>query len=144
MYSKRYLSAGSPTKELKSFIDPKKLREIDFFFRGSIKYNRNTIKFHREKLFNDLKTKLYKKNFVSVIGRNVFYKKKISNFIKKAQGKLSNSEYLKIQNNVKIKSELGNMMADEFFFDLNTKKLKINSFNDNNIKANIKIDEKRF
>ena len=84
------------------FIDPKKLREIDFFFRGSIKYNRNTIKFHREKLFNDLKTKLYKKNFVSVIGRNVFYKKKISNFIKKAQGKLSNSEYLKIQNNSKI------------------------------------------
>jgi len=36
------------------------------------------------------------------------------------------------------------MSADEFFFDLNSKKLKINSYNDNNIKAKIKIDEKRF
>ncbi len=84
------------------FIEPEKLREIDFFFRGSIKYNRNTIKFHREKLFNDLKTKLRTKNFVSVIGRNVFYKNRISDFIRKAQGRLSNREYFKIQNNSKI------------------------------------------
>ena len=84
------------------FTHPEKVREIDFFFRGSIKYNRDTIKFHREKLLNDLKTKLCKKKFVSVIGSNVFYKNEISSFIKKAQGKLSNSEYLKIQNNSKI------------------------------------------
>ena len=84
------------------FIEPEKLREIDFFFRGSINYNRNTIKFHREKLLNDLKNKLRKKNFISVIGSNVFYKNRISDFIKKAEGKLSNSEYLKIQNNSKI------------------------------------------
>lgn len=57
----------------------------------------------------------------------------------------SNSgNYLKIQNNIKIESNFGNMSADEFFFDLNTKKLKINSYNDNNIKAKIKINEKRF
>ena len=67
------------------------------------------------------------------------------NILEAESAEYSNSgNYLKIQDNVKIKSELGNMMADEFFFDLNTKKLKINSFNDNNIKANIKIDEKRF
>ena len=41
-----------------NFTKPEKFREIDFFFRGSIKYDRNTIKFHREKLFNELKTKL--------------------------------------------------------------------------------------
>ena len=67
------------------------------------------------------------------------------NTLEAESAEYSNSgNYLKIKDNVKIKSELGNMMADEFFFDLNTKKLKINSFNDNNIKANIKIDEKRF
>ncbi len=85
-----------------NFVEPDKSREIDFFFRGSIKYNRNTIKFHREKLFNDLNEKLKKLDYVSVIGKNVFYKKSISSFIKKAQGKLSNNEYLKIQNSAKI------------------------------------------
>ena len=84
------------------FIEPEKFREIDFFFRGSIKYERNTIKFHREKLFNELKSKLNEKNYVSIIGNNVFHKNAISPFIKKAKGKLSNSEYMKIQNNSKI------------------------------------------
>tara|TARA_B100000963_G_C22595517_1_gene657649 strand:+ start:168 stop:1334 length:1167 start_codon:yes stop_codon:yes gene_type:complete len=85
-----------------NFVEPEKFREIDFFFRGSIKYNRNTIKFHREKLFNDLKAKLCKLNYVSVIGTNIFHKNSISAFIKKAKGKLSNTDYLKIQNNTKI------------------------------------------
>ena len=85
-----------------NFIKPEKFREIDFFFRGSTKYDRNTIKFHREKLFNDLKMKLHKKNFVSVIGTNIFHKNSISTFIKKAKGRLSNKQYLKIQNNSKI------------------------------------------
>ena len=84
------------------FIKPEKAREIDFFFRGSIKYERNTIKFHREKLFNELKIKLSKKNYVSIIGNNVFHNNAISTFIKKAKGELSNSDYLKIQNNSKI------------------------------------------
>ena len=57
----------------------------------------------------------------------------------------SNSgNYLKINNSVKVKSDLGNVFADELFFDLQNKKLNINSFENNNIKANIKIDEKRF
>ena len=85
-----------------NFVKPEKFREIDFFFRGSVKYNRNTVKFHREKLFDDLKTKLSKKNYVSVIGKNVFHKNSISEFIKKAKGRLSNSEYKKIQNSSKI------------------------------------------
>jgi len=85
-----------------SFVKPEKFREIDFFFRGSIKYDRNTVKFHREKLFNDLNTKLSKKNYVSIIGNNVFHKNSISAFIKKAKGRLSNSDYLKIQNSSKI------------------------------------------
>ena len=85
-----------------NFTEPEKFREIDFFFRGSIKYERNTIKFHREKLFNELKSKLNEKNYVSIIGNNVFHKNAISPFIKKAKGKLSNSEYMKIQNNSKI------------------------------------------
>ncbi len=85
-----------------NFTKPEKFREIDFFFRGSLKYDRNTIKFHREKLFNDLKTKLSKKNYVSIVGTNIFYKNSISDFIKKAQGRLSNNEYSKIQNNAKI------------------------------------------
>ena len=85
-----------------NFVKPEKFREIDFFFRGSIKYDRNTIKFHREKLFDELKTKLNTKNYVSIIGNNIFHKNVISAFIKKAKGKLSNSDYLKIQNNSKI------------------------------------------
>ena len=85
-----------------NFIKPEKFREIDFFFRGSIKYDRNTVKFHREKLYNDLKKKLGKKNYVSVIGNNVFHKNSISSFIKKAKGRLSNSEYKKVQNSSKI------------------------------------------
>ena len=85
-----------------NFVKPEKFREIDFFFRGSVKYDRNTIKFHREKLFDDLKTKLSKKNYVSVIGNNVFHKNSISKFIKKAKGRLSNSEYQKVQNSSKI------------------------------------------
>ena len=57
----------------------------------------------------------------------------------------SNSgNYLKIKNSVKVKSDLGNISADELHFDLKSKKLNINSFENNNIKANIKIDEKRF
>ena len=57
----------------------------------------------------------------------------------------SNSgNYLKIKNSVKVKSDLGNISADELYFDLKSKKLNINSFENNNIKANIKIDEKRF
>jgi len=67
------------------------------------------------------------------------------NILQAEKAEYSNSgNYLKIQNNIKIESNFGNMSADEFFFDLNSKKLKINSYNDNNIKAKIKIDEKRF
>lgn len=67
------------------------------------------------------------------------------NLLEAENAEYSKSEnYLKILNNVNIKSNYGNILADELFFDLNNKKLDINSFKDNNIKANIRINEKRF
>ena len=57
----------------------------------------------------------------------------------------SNSgNYLLIENNVKVNSDMGNISADKLFFDLKMQKLNIGSFENNNINANIKINEKRF
>ena len=52
--------------------------------------------------------------------------------------------YLLIKNNVKVNSDMGNIDADKLFFDLKMQKLNIGSFQNNNINANIKINEKRF
>ena len=57
----------------------------------------------------------------------------------------SNSgNYLLIKNNVKVNSDMGSINADKLFFDLKMQKLDIGSFENNNINANIKINEKRF
>ena len=68
-----------------------------------------------------------------------------NNWLTADNAEYSNSgNYLLIKNNVKAKSDMGNINADKLFFDLKIQKLDIGSFEDNNINANIKIDEKRF
>ena len=67
------------------------------------------------------------------------------NWLKADDAEYSNSgNYLLIKNNVKVNSDMGNIRADKLFFDLKMQKLNIGSFENNNINANIKIDEKRF
>tara|TARA_B100001248_G_scaffold260365_1_gene248388 strand:+ start:1019 stop:1627 length:609 start_codon:yes stop_codon:yes gene_type:complete len=57
----------------------------------------------------------------------------------------SNAEYsnskgfLTISDNVKIEDLKGTMVADKLNFDINKKKLEIESFNNNNINANINL-----
>lgn len=67
------------------------------------------------------------------------------NWLKADDAEYSNSgNYLLIKNNVKVNSDMGNIRADKLFFDLKMQKLNIGSFENNNINANIKINEKRF
>ena len=67
------------------------------------------------------------------------------NWLKADDAEYSNSgNYLLIRNNVKVNSDMGNINADKLFFDLKMQKLNIGSFENNNINANIKINEKRF
>ena len=57
----------------------------------------------------------------------------------------SNSEsYLSISGNVKIKDIRGEIFTDNLFFDLKKQTVDIKSSNENNVKANIKINEKKF
>jgi len=68
-----------------------------------------------------------------------------NDWLKADNAEYSNSgNYLLIENNVKVNSNLGNISADKLFFDLKMQKLNIGSFGNNNINANIKINEKRF
>ena len=56
----------------------------------------------------------------------------------------SNSEsFLIISDKVKIKDIKGTMLADKLFFDIKNKKLKIASFNNNKINANINLKWKK-
>ena len=52
--------------------------------------------------------------------------------------------FLQISESVKINSDMGKLSADKLYFDLKKQKLDISSFNNDNVKANITIDEKRF
>ncbi len=57
----------------------------------------------------------------------------------------SNSEsYLSISGNVKIKDIRGEISTDNLFFDLKKQTVDIKSSNENNVKANIKVNEKKF
>ena len=68
-----------------------------------------------------------------------------NDWLKADNAEYSNSgNYLLIENNVKVNSDMGNIRADKLFFDLKMQKLNIGSFGNNNINANIKINEKRF
>lgn len=68
-----------------------------------------------------------------------------NNWLKADDAEYSNSgNYLLIKNNVEVNSDMGNINADKLFFDLKMQKLNIGSFENNNINANIKINEKRF
>ena len=68
-----------------------------------------------------------------------------NDWLKADNAEYSNSgNYLLIENNVKINSDMGNISADKLFFDLKKQKLDIGSFQNNNINANIKVNEKRF
>lgn len=57
----------------------------------------------------------------------------------------SNSEsFLNVSGDVKIKDIRGEIFADDLFFDLNNHTVDIKSTSKNNVKANIKLDEKKF
>ncbi len=57
----------------------------------------------------------------------------------------SNTEnYLSIYENVRINDIRGNLIADKLLFDINKQNLAITSFNDGKVKANVKLNEKRF
>ena len=57
----------------------------------------------------------------------------------------SNSEsYLSISGDVKIKDIRGEIFADNLFFDLKNQTVDIKSSSKNNVKANIKVNEKKF
>ena len=57
----------------------------------------------------------------------------------------SNSEsYLSISGDVKIKDIRGEIFTDNLFFDLKKQTVDIKSSNENNVKTNIKVNEKKF
>ena len=67
------------------------------------------------------------------------------NSLKAKSAEYSNSGgFLQISESVKINSDMGKLSADKLYFDLEKQKLDISSFNNDNVKANITIDEKRF
>ena len=64
-------------------------------------------------------------------------------FAEKAE--YSNSKnYLSIYDNVRVDDIQGNLIADKLLFDITKQKLKISSFNNGKINANVKLNEKRF
>jgi lipopolysaccharide assembly outer membrane protein LptD (OstA) len=64
-------------------------------------------------------------------------------FAQKAQYSNSKS-FLIISENVIINDIKGTVKADQLFFDIKKNQLKIESFNDGKINANIKLNEKKF
>ena len=77
-----------------NFQDPSKKKIIDFFFRGSLNYERKTINFHRELLIKKLKT-VQKRLKLNGVSRNDFFNEDNLNnktFLK-ANGRLSLKEY---------------------------------------------------
>tara|TARA_B100001939_G_C16751082_1_gene534003 strand:- start:72 stop:686 length:615 start_codon:yes stop_codon:yes gene_type:complete len=71
--------------------------------------------------------------------------KHISHKLKADQAEYLNSKgELIISKNVEIDSPEGNLIADELLFDVENQILKIHSFNENKINANITNNEKRF
>lgn len=71
--------------------------------------------------------------------------KHVSHKLKADQAEYLNSKgELIISKNVEIDSPEGNLIADELLFDVENQILKIHSFNQNKINANITKNEKRF
>ncbi len=74
----------------------------------------------------------------------IFSEKVVANY-ENSKMYASNAEYsnskgfLTISDNVKIEDLKGTMVADKLNFDINKKKLEIESFNNNNINANINL-----
>ena len=70
----------------KNFVSINSQKDIDFFFRGSVNYNLNTIKFHRQRFVENLNSILSKKKSTSIINKEIYGKNSSLNFIKKAKG----------------------------------------------------------
>ena len=86
----------------KNFVSINSQKDIDFFFRGSVNYNLNTIKFHRQRFVENLNSILSKKKSTSIINKEIYGKNSSLNFIKKAKGFLSDKDYKKIQDCSKV------------------------------------------
>ena len=96
-------------------------------------------------LYVTSKTGIYNNQTLDMKFENKVFMTYNDNWLKADDAEYSNSgNYLLIKNNVKVNSDMGNIRADKLFFDLKMQKLNIGSFENNNINANIKINEKRF
>jgi len=96
-------------------------------------------------LYVTSKTGIYNNQTLDMKFENKVFMTYDDNWLKADDAEYSNSgNYLLIKNNVKVNSDMGNIRADKLFFDLKMQKLNIGSFGNNNINANIKINEKRF
>ena len=96
-------------------------------------------------LYVTSKTGIYNNQTLDMKFENKVFMTYNDNWLKADDAEYSNSgNYLLIKNNVKVNSDMGNIRADKLFFDLKMQKLNIGSFGNNNINANIKINEKRF
>ena len=96
-------------------------------------------------LYVTSKTGIYNNQTLDMKFENKVFMTYDDNWLKADDAEYSNSgNYLLIKNNVKVNSDMGNIRADKLFFDLKMQKLNIGSFENNNINANIKINEKRF
>ena len=96
-------------------------------------------------LYVTSKTGVYNNQTLDMKFENKVFMTYNDNWLKADDAEYSNSgNYLLIKNNVKVNSDMGNIRADKLFFDLKMQKLNIGSFENNNINANIKINEKRF
>ena len=96
-------------------------------------------------LYVTSKTGIYNNQTLDMKFENKVFMTYDDNWLKADDAEYSNSgNYLLIKNNVEVNSDMGNINADKLFFDLKMQKLNIGSFENNNINANIKIDEKRF
>ena len=64
-------------------------------------------------------------------------------FAEKAEYSNSKS-HLVIYENVRVNDPRGNLIADKLFFDITDQELNITSYNDGNVNANVKLNEKKF
>ena len=80
----------------------KNKRFVDLVFRGSLNYERETVKFHRKLMYEELLKISKKKQIVSVIGSKVFNNFLNSELLQKAKKRLSIKEYMFLMSKSKI------------------------------------------
>ena len=107
--------------------------EAVFYFKDNTKLNVSS-KFGQYN--NKTLDMIFKKNVKAAYQKSVLFAE---------EAEYSNSQkLLTISDKVRIKDTRGNLKADKLSFDLKNKTLNISSFKNNNIKAKVNLNEKRF